>query len=335
MRFLTSILIVLCCLSFGQAQDVHFSQFYNAPQMLNPALTGKINGKFRAGINYRNQWFGQVNGRTTYSTPALSYDMPIHLSYGDVVGAGAYLVNDRSSGGLLTRLQVVLGGAYHKSFGEDGKHSASLGIQFAYIQRRLDINNIRFASQQGDGIFFDPGISSGENIDGTTNNVDLNAGFMWSSKLSKNAFIYAGIALYNMVQPFNTFTDDTDDLMRRLSISGGADVRLSPKFSLLPSFIYMNQAKAYEANLGVSGAIDINKDFVLYTGMYYRVKDAVIPYVGADYKGFRLGLSYDFNASSLDAVDGGHNGAIELSLMYIGKFVSMPDVKPSMYCPRF
>nr|MBP6456087.1 type IX secretion system membrane protein PorP/SprF [Chitinophagaceae bacterium] len=42
----------------SNSQGLHFSQFYNAPILLNPANTGIIaNGNWRAGGNYRTQWF--------------------------------------------------------------------------------------------------------------------------------------------------------------------------------------------------------------------------------------------------------------------------------------
>ena len=39
-----------------QAQDVHFSQFYAAPLLVNPAQTGNFSGTARVGANYRDQW---------------------------------------------------------------------------------------------------------------------------------------------------------------------------------------------------------------------------------------------------------------------------------------
>ena len=38
------------------SQDIHYSQFYNAPLTLNPALTGIFRGDIRFQANYRNQW---------------------------------------------------------------------------------------------------------------------------------------------------------------------------------------------------------------------------------------------------------------------------------------
>ena len=40
-----------------KAQDLHFSQFINAPLLTNPANTGFIpDGDYRLGAQYRDQW---------------------------------------------------------------------------------------------------------------------------------------------------------------------------------------------------------------------------------------------------------------------------------------
>src|SRR5580765_8902229 len=46
-------LVSLC----SQAQDLHFSQFFNSPLTTNPANTGFIpDADYRIGANYRNQY---------------------------------------------------------------------------------------------------------------------------------------------------------------------------------------------------------------------------------------------------------------------------------------
>ena len=49
-----------------QAQDIHFSQFFQAPLLVNPSLTGVFNGDQRAIVQYRNQW-DEFAPYTTYS----------------------------------------------------------------------------------------------------------------------------------------------------------------------------------------------------------------------------------------------------------------------------
>ena len=38
------------------AQDLHFSQFYEAPLIRNPALAGLFDGDVNVQLVYRNQW---------------------------------------------------------------------------------------------------------------------------------------------------------------------------------------------------------------------------------------------------------------------------------------
>ncbi|HEX8607316.1 MAG TPA: type IX secretion system membrane protein PorP/SprF, partial [Pedobacter sp.] len=50
------------------AQDLHFSQYFNSPLLVNPANTGFIpEGDHRLGINYRNQWASIGNPYKTFS----------------------------------------------------------------------------------------------------------------------------------------------------------------------------------------------------------------------------------------------------------------------------
>ena len=78
-KLLTILIITLVIGSELKAQDIHFSQFYNAPLTVNPALTGRIPGSYRVVINYRNQWPYQFDKATSFSTPAISFDMPFSL----------------------------------------------------------------------------------------------------------------------------------------------------------------------------------------------------------------------------------------------------------------
>ena len=266
--------------------------------------------------------------------------MPIRLKNGDAVGVGADILNDQSKGGALSRLQFMLSAAYHKGLGKNKNHSLSLGVQIGYINRRLDMNKILLASQVGDNNLLNASNPSGETVNSSTNNFDMNAGIMWNSRVTEKVHLYAGISGFNIVQPigkFNKISGTGADNMRRLSVSGGADIRVATRFSLLPSVIYMREAKAQETNIGVAGAIDATKDFILFVGAYYRVKDAFIPYIGGDYKGFRLGFTYDAGATTdWKGINPGKvNGSFELSLMYVGRYIPLPNVKPALYCPRF
>jgi hypothetical protein len=57
------------------AQDHIYSQFYNAPLYLNPALTGQFEGDIRMNMIYRNQWSG-LSGDLSYLSASVDLNIP-------------------------------------------------------------------------------------------------------------------------------------------------------------------------------------------------------------------------------------------------------------------
>ena len=60
----------------ARAQDLHFSQFFEAPLLRNPSLAGIFNGDVRVQMVYRDQWNSFTNAYRTGSLNA-EYKMPI------------------------------------------------------------------------------------------------------------------------------------------------------------------------------------------------------------------------------------------------------------------
>ena len=50
----------------SKGQDIHFSQYFNTPLIINPALTGVFGGDQRAMLAYRNQWASVASPYKTY-----------------------------------------------------------------------------------------------------------------------------------------------------------------------------------------------------------------------------------------------------------------------------
>ena len=63
-------IILFSIIGKGYGQDIHFSQFFQAPLKVNPGLTGVFNGDQRAFFHYRDQW----KGFAPYKTYSLSLD---------------------------------------------------------------------------------------------------------------------------------------------------------------------------------------------------------------------------------------------------------------------
>ena len=75
------------------AQDHIYSQFFNAPVYLNPALTGQFQGDLRMNLIYRNQ-FTSVPGSLNYISASIDYNIP-------KFGGGLGLIFTRSSEGTV------------------------------------------------------------------------------------------------------------------------------------------------------------------------------------------------------------------------------------------
>ena len=70
-----------------------------------------------------------------------------------------------------------------------------------------------------------------------------------------------------------------------------------------------------------------------YAGAWARfnnVNDAIIPYIGLEFSGFRFGASYDVNVSSLKTASQSRGG-IEISLI----FIKRPPGYKAIPCPSF
>ena len=89
------------------SQDIHFSQFYNTPLLLNPGLTGASNADLRAIVNYKDQW--RIIG-SPYKTFAFSYDMALlkEKFKNSFLGAGICAFNDKAGDTELGLTQIAL-----------------------------------------------------------------------------------------------------------------------------------------------------------------------------------------------------------------------------------
>ena len=339
---LLSALLLVSCLAL-KAQDYRFSQFYNAPLVLNPALTGKTDGMFRVAANFRNQWFNAAD--KPYITYGASVDGAIPVAKKDALGIGLLAVNDRTANGIYNNAVIMASIAYHKSLGKEAKHSLSLGLQGGYAQKSLDQNKLRFYNQF-DGTDFNPAQSSGENnLASKSGYFDLQAGLMENSHFGKKVNFYAGFAMNHIIQPKEKLLSGSDyTLKRRYTVHAGLEWQITKVVSLLPSLIYLNQANASELNLGTSLGFDCTHNVLLYAGGYFRITDkdngkfgqadAVIAYFAFEMKPVRLGVSYDVTVSPLVHTPK-PTGSFELSLIVTPARAKLAIPESLLFCPRF
>src|SRR5918993_628848 len=76
------------------SQDIHFSQFFEAPLWRNPSLAGIFTGDVRVQAVYRDQWNSVTNAYKTGSLNA-EYKLPVGKSE-DFLTLGLQMLYDRA-----------------------------------------------------------------------------------------------------------------------------------------------------------------------------------------------------------------------------------------------
>jgi type IX secretion system PorP/SprF family membrane protein len=342
MKKIYALAIALVCFAGIHAQDIHFSQYYASPLTLNPALTANINGVFRVGFNYRNQWFTipVLNSVAPYQTYQASFDAPILRERlgNDGFGFGGVFYADKAGDGALTTYSGLVSVAYHKAVDRYGKGRVSLGLQAGIISKRINITNLIFENQL-DNTGWNTALPNGENNfnNKAILNADVNVGAMWTHAPKDMWRYYLGFSANHLSKPKETFLgDQRNRLNYRFNVNAGAEFFLNSdySFSLTPTFLFMLQSNAQQYNFGLGLNYHVNDDVAIFGGGWYRVKDAVILNLGVEVYNARIGLSYDVNHSGLRNASKAQ-GALEVSAIYVFKKEKTQSIQYEKYCPNF
>ncbi|MBW8050754.1 MAG: type IX secretion system membrane protein PorP/SprF [Cytophagales bacterium] len=331
-KLITILSIIAYCLllpmfigTYCLGQDIHFSQFYASPLSLNPALTGSIEGQFRGGLNFRDQWIGK--DFNPFVTSSVFFDAPLlrNMLGKDWAGGGIVLINDVAGGYLITT-KVLISGSYHKSLGISGNSYLSIGIGGGFVQKSVDYGKYTYDNQWTPAGFND-GMLSGETFNNSIGYGDFHSGINYTNRPTQTLKFYAGVSAFHLSSPQETFLDLANDSIRtnqlglRPVIHGGAEIDINETINLMPGFLIMLQKSAKDILVGTSAGYVLSeskgiKNEVLL-GAWFRSSGSVIATTGIKINGFTVGLSYDWQFGKLTQVDG--IGALELSLIYEAK----------------
>ncbi|MBK6937668.1 MAG: PorP/SprF family type IX secretion system membrane protein [Chitinophagaceae bacterium] len=330
------LLVSVALFDTAKAQDPNFSQFFASPLTLNPALTGKFDGVFRVAGNYRNQW-PTINNAFVTKTASVDFGvLKSRLADIDQLGVGVLGVTDRAGDGVLTTNYAGLSLAFHKGLDEDGFHQIGVGFQGAYINKRLDISKVDFQDELTPFGF--TGVTSEvfTNKQLNLSYADVNAGILYSGSTNGYNNFYVGASMYHINRPKETFQGGQYLLQPRTTIQAGGKVPIGSYHAIHLSALHSMQAKATNTVAGGSFMYNVNNSDEnptnVFLGAWYRLNDAVIPYIGLEFSSFHIGYTYDINTSALKTASN-LRGGNEISLIYIKK-PSDPSLK-KLNCPRF
>lgn len=308
--------------------DPHFSQFYANRLYLNPALAGSSICP-RVDLGYRNQWPSLPGNYVTFGA---SFDMYISKIQG---GVGVYFLNDNAGDLLGTS---IIGAMYAYKLNVGNNTSINFALQASYIQTSLNWNELVF------GDMIDPNlgiVNPTSEIPPESNNIsypDFDFGIAFSHKGN----IYGGIAVHHLTEPSNSFYNDGNSkLEMKYTVHGGAFIDLTGSYSgdnnyggfaVSPNFLYMQQGDFHQLNVGLY----VNKRPFI-AGAWFRHNfenaDAIVPMIGIEWKGFKVGYSYDITLSELGNTAG---GAHEVSAGYQFNCFDQKRIREkAINCPSF
>lgn len=312
------------------AQDIHFSQFTEAPLLLNPASAGVFDGNYRVGLNYRNQWAAMGS---PYKTMGASYDMPLFRESvkRGYMGAGLTVFQDAAGDANLGLMQAGLSIA--GILPVDRNNSISGGLMLGFGQRSITGSKLQFANQYNSSQGFDPNLPSNEITPSESfTYADIGAGFFYEYSNQHTGFaqddvfrVNAGVSCFHVNQPVQAFIGNTDRLYRKFVVHSSMRYDLpGSKTTIAPALMFLKQGPSKEINIGTMFGYRIKtgtkitgffSESMIAFGAFYRSKDAILPQIYYELGDFGLGIAYDVNISSFKEASN-KNGGFEIAVKW-------------------
>lgn len=316
----------------ASAQDPQFIQFYNSPLQLNPALTGVHPGKWRAILNYREQWHN-ILGANPYRMMSATFEAKTQVGRGDYFAYGITALRDQAGKSGYTRTNGDLSFSYMKGLGGSRYRGFDqfliAGGQVGFGQHSLDPEKLWFSDEwdvQAESI--NQGTTS-EVISSTSDlYMNVNAGLLWYAVFDDNQSLYVGGALHHVNAPKVSFiaNNGEEEIGMKWVAQMGGEIPFSNNLSILPAVVAIGQEENFLAMYGANFRLTNRdwKEIALRAGAWgHLVKDfnggmatpAVTFTAILEMERWNLGVSYDVAANQLSPPTNGR-GAFELSLIY-------------------
>lgn len=286
--------------------DAQFTQYWAVPNYYNPAATGTID-YVRIMGGSRLQWVGIPKAPQTFLVTA---DSPFKI-FGKRVGAGVVLMQE--SIGLYNTMAAGAQFSYKMKL---LKGTLSIGVQLGMLDEKfkgsqvvLPDNTTTSSDGSTSSSTTDDGIPTTD-IHGTS--FDANFGVYYSHK-----YFWASLSGTHLTQPTISMSADGStgkiyefQAGRTYYFMAGSNIQIkNTLIELQPSMMVKSDFHITQAE--ITARMRYNK--FLSGGLAYRWKDAVSVMIGAEYKNFFLGYSFDYPISEISKVS---NGSHEVMLGY-------------------
>ncbi len=327
-RLYLSCLLGICYL-VSYSQDIHYSQFFNSPLNLNPALTGVFAGEQRLSGNYKSQW---ASVPVDYNTFTLEYDRNFAASdTSNFFSLGGIINYDQAGAVSLNLVNLSLNASYSLRLSD---HSyLTPGVQVGLHSRSYDRDKVT-TGNQWNGEFQDPSIPAEALVNDGIRFFDVSAGLNYHRQTSYRDFFDLGVGLFHITTPDQSFSGGATEsnLSQRLSLYGLSSFEVADKLDVLLNATFQNQGEYQEILVNAQGKIYLDKDnTALFLGLGYRVGDAWYPMIALQYNNIYVGFNYDVNFSGFSEKTS-NKGGPEFSFRYMIYNVPNAPFKP---CPIY
>jgi len=337
-----SAMVVIALFIFGknnlQGQDIHYSQFYNSPLNINPALTGVFNGDVRGIVSIRDQWRAVTVPYTTFTG---NFDMKMYPKKRDksFYGVGAIFNYDQSGDGSYNITDINLTGSYNYLLNRNNVISA--GLLLGVASEGFDRGGLSW-DRQWNGLEYDPNLSSQENFNNGERFTYLETGVGLNYRYQKSARtnFNLGIGAWHLTTPSAEFIGDVDsEIPIRLAFNFEGLFQLAQKFDLQLHANHNRQEPYVETVFGGLARIHINQSagskYALDLGASYRTSGFLIPTIALHYNQWYVGASYDvtLRQGPLREDHGIWQGGPEVHIRYI--LTKVQPLSEKKACPIF
>jgi type IX secretion system PorP/SprF family membrane protein len=341
------ILLSLLWLVSLRAQDIHYSQYWNTPGNISPALTGVFQGDTRFFANYRSQWQSVPVEYVTF-TGAIDHKFPIRGARNGYFAGGLAFNYDQAGLSRLNLSTLALSGSYTHQLSPAS--FATAGAAAHINQRGFSLADLTFDRQYDPsrGVF-DPGAANGENFANLTRfypafsaglniRIQSQQKYVLVEELSKRSRIDLGLGLFHFNRPDHGFIRELKTpLHMRFSPYLMGVLMLDKNVDLVGNFNAQFQGPHQQMNAMIGAKIHLStkpgEQFAVQLATGYRfheISDAIIPSLEIQSSQWMLGFSYDINISPFNVATL-QRGGPEFSLRYI--ISKVPVLSTFKVCP--
>ena len=291
-------------------QDQIYTQFFNAPNLINPGFTGSAL-EFKASLNTRVQWPALD---MAFINNAISFDYNMQNFNS---GVGAMVVNDQFGDLSSTSFNLL----YSYKININQQWVVAPGLQYGYVTRNFNQQNFLFGSEIIGNIDDQDYLQFGSP---QRNYFDFSTGVIFF-----NSSYWFGFSAAHLNNPNVSILQNEDILDPRWSFHAGGKFELGTGMSRLrnkgampyvnPAIIYFRQGNFDQLDLGMQVFFEPMVFGAWYRGLAVTQEQAIQPnnslalLLGVAYDRFEFAYSYDFLLSGLGGRSG---GAHEISVSY-------------------